>query len=174
MMKDIAEKAKSIKLLLLDVDGVMTDGRLYFSENGIESKAFNVLDGHGIKMLQATGVEVGIITGRQSEMVKRRAGNLGIAILLQGREDKLTAVNEIISAKGLSLKEVAYIGDDLPDLSAIRQVGLGISVPNGYKLVQEQAQLITEARGGEGAVREICDMIMEAQGTLTKALDAYL
>ena len=167
-------KASNIKMLILDVDGVMTDGKLYFAEDGVESKAFNILDGHGIKMLQKTGVEVAIVTGRKSEMVATRAGNLGISTLIQGREDKLTAVHEIIEAKNLTLEEVAYIGDDLPDLKAVRQVGLGISVPNGYSLVKQHADLITTANGGEGAVREVCDLIMAAQGNLTKALEPYL
>lgn len=169
----IIQLAKKIKLLALDVDGVMTDGQLYFAEGGVESKAFNILDGHGIKMLQSTGVNVAIVTGRTSEMVATRAKNLGIKNLIQGREDKLTAIKEIISDLNLQLNQVAYIGDDLPDLSAIRQVGLGITVPNAYPLVKQHAKYITHAKGGHGAVREVCDIIMSAQHTLEALLQTY-
>ncbi len=171
---DLLELAKKIRLLLLDVDGVLTDGRLYFAEDGIELKAFNILDGHGIKMLQATGVEVGIVTGRQSALVARRAANLGITILLQGREDKFCAVEEILAEKKIALSEVAYVGDDLPDLAAIRNVGLGMTVANAYALVKQHAKYVTQARGGEGAVREVCDFIMRAQNTLEAELEKYV
>ncbi|WP_163835212.1 KdsC family phosphatase [Spartinivicinus ruber] len=167
-------KAQPVKLLGLDVDGVMTDGRLYFSADGQESKTFNILDGHGIKMLQSTGVKVAIITGRETPVVANRAKNLGIEILLQGREDKRVALNEIRQQLQLEWHEIAYLGDDLPDLPAIQQVGLGLSVPNGYWLVKQLADGVTETPGGQGAVREVCDFIMNAQSTLQQALDPYL
>jgi 3-deoxy-D-manno-octulosonate 8-phosphate phosphatase (KDO 8-P phosphatase) len=173
-MHDILDKAKAIKLLVLDVDGVLSDGRLYFSNSGDEIKAFSTLDGQGIKMLQRSGVEVAIITGRSSELVKRRANNLGIEHLVQGREDKLTALDELIATVGVSYSEIAFLGDDLPDLAAIRKVKLGMTVANGHHFVVEHADWQTQARGGEGAVREACELIMRAQGSLQAALEAYL
>ena len=120
----VKEKARNIRLLALDVDGVLTDGRLYFSEAGDETKIFDTQDGHGIKMLQSAGVQVAIITGRTTELVQRRARNLGIKHLQQGREDKLVALHELIQTLNLSLEEVAYVGDDWPDLPAILATGL--------------------------------------------------
>jgi 3-deoxy-D-manno-octulosonate 8-phosphate phosphatase (KDO 8-P phosphatase) len=173
-MQEVLDKAKAIKLLVLDVDGVLSDGRLYFSNSGDEIKAFSTLDGQGIKMLQRSGVEVAIITGRSSELVTRRANNLGIEHLIQGREDKLTALNELIATVGVNYSEIAFLGDDLPDLAAIRKVGLGMTVANGHHFVVEHADWQTQARGGEGAVREACELIMRAQGSLRAALEAYL
>ena len=173
-MQDMLDKAKPIKLLVLDVDGVLTDGKLYFSNSGDELKAFSSLDGQGIKMLQSSGVEVAIITGRQSELVKRRAQNLGIKQLIQGREDKLTALDELRLNVGVDYPQIAYLGDDLPDLAAIRKVGLGMTVANGHSYVAEQADWQTRASGGDGAVREVCELIMRAQGTLLGAWEQYL
>lgn len=168
------DKARSVRLLALDVDGVLTDGSLYFHADGSESKAFNSLDGHGIKMLQASGVEVAIITGRRSKMVEQRAQALGIKTLFQGREDKLVALKSIQESKQLSWSQIAYCGDDLPDLSAIRAAGLGITVPNAPEYMVQYADMCTNRKGGEGAVREVCDFIMQAQGTLQDAIDHYL
>ncbi len=168
------DKARSVRLLALDVDGVLTDGSLYFHADGSESKAFNSLDGHGIKMLQASGVEVAIITGRRSKMVEQRAKALGIKILFQGREDKLVALKSIQESKQLEWSQIAYCGDDLPDLSAIKAAGLGITVPNAPDYMVQYADMCTNRNGGQGAVREICDFIMHAQGTLQDAIDHYL
>lgn len=173
-METILQKARAVRLLALDCDGVLTDGRLYYGNNGEELKTFSILDGHGIKMLRAASVEVAIITGRSSELVKRRAKELGVVRLLQGREDKLVALDELLAELGLGREAVAYCGDDLPDLPAIRAVGLGIAPANAYPLVREHADWVTTQRGGEGAVREIADRIMEAQGTLAAALAPYL
>lgn len=168
------DKARLIRLLVLDVDGVMTDGSLYFHADGSESKAFNSLDGHGIKMLQASGVEVAIITGRRSSMVSQRAKALGIETLYQGREDKLVALKEIQDKKQLSWQQIAYCGDDLPDLAAIKTAGFGLTVPNAPEYMQKHADFCSQRAGGQGAVREICDLIMQAQGTLQDAIDYYL
>ena len=168
------DKARSIRLLALDVDGVLTDGSLYFHADGSESKTFNSLDGHGIKMLQASGVEVAIITGRRSKMVEQRARALGIKTLFQGREDKLVALRSIQEEKHLDLTQIAYCGDDLPDLAAIRMAGLGITVPNAPSYMAQHADMCTNREGGQGAVREVCDFIMQAQGTLQDAIDHYL
>ncbi|MAX07823.1 MAG: KdsC family phosphatase [Pseudohongiellaceae bacterium] len=161
--ESLKNAASKIKLLALDVDGVLTDGRLYFSNSGEETKAFHSLDGHGIKMLLSTGVDVGIITGRTSLLVEKRAKDLGIEIIYQGREDKLQAINEIVADKDYPLEEVAYVGDDLPDLPAIQSVGLGFSVPNGHSDVRAAAAAVTLSAGGSGAVREITDFIIKSQ-----------
>lgn len=173
-MHDIEQRARAIKLLVLDVDGVLTDGRLWFGNSGEELKAFNIQDGLGVKLLQRGGVQVAIITGRQSALVARRAGELGIEHLVQGREDKLQALEELCARLGLALTEVAYMGDDLPDLAAIRRAGLGITVANGHHFVAEHAAYRTQRCGGEGAVREACELILRAQGRLAALLDQYL
>ncbi len=173
-MRAVESKAKNIKLLVLDVDGVLTDGKLFFSAQGNELKAFSILDGLGIKMLKNSGVDIGIITGRTSPLVARRVRDLGIEHLLQGREDKLVALRELTSELNISLGETAYMGDDLPDLSAIRSVELGITVPNAHDFVLKHADHCTIKAGGDGAVREICDFIMKTQGTLEAALNKYL
>jgi 3-deoxy-D-manno-octulosonate 8-phosphate phosphatase (KDO 8-P phosphatase) len=171
---ELKAKAARIRLLALDVDGVLTDGRLYFSEDGQELKTFDTQDGHGIKMLQQAGVICAIVTGRTTRLVERRAKNLGIQHLLQGREDKLVALRELITPLGLELHEVAYVGDDWPDLPAIRAAGLGIAVANAHHAVREHADHVTQLKGGRGAVREVCDLILEAQGRYEAALAPYL
>ncbi|ODC02672.1 HAD family hydrolase [Terasakiispira papahanaumokuakeensis] len=168
------ERMRPIRLLALDVDGVMTNGQLQFNADGSESKSFNTLDGHGIKLIQASGVQVAIITGRQSTMVTQRAQALNIKWVVQGREDKLQALAELIQECHLSWSQVAYCGDDLPDLPAIRKAGLGISVPNAPEYVRHHADWITHTHGGLGAVREITDTLMQAQGTWTACINHYL
>lgn len=163
--------AREIKLLLLDVDGVLTDGRLLFSNSGEELKAFSTLDGHGIKMLIKSGIQVGIITGRTSKLVERRARDLGIEILVQGREDKLVALDEILAGNNIHKAAICYVGDDFPDLAVMHAVGLSASVPNGHPDVKSAANLITERRGGEGAVREVADYLLKAQGLYQALLD---
>lgn len=159
------ESASKVRLLLLDVDGILTDGRLYFSNSGEESKAFHSLDGHGIKMLMLTGIPVGIITGRKSNIVTKRAADLGIDILYQGREDKIDVLKEIITNKGIEAHAIAYAGDDLPDLPVLQAVGLSFSVPNAHPDVKRAVNAITTRCGGEGAVREITDFILNAQAS---------
>jgi len=157
------ESASKIKLLLLDVDGILTDGRLYFSNSGEESKAFHSLDGHGIKMLMRAGTPVGIITGRESKLVSKRAADLGIDILYQGREDKIDVLKEIITNNGIAAHAIAYAGDDLPDLPVLQAVGLSFSVPGAHPDVKAAVNAITTRSGGEGAVREITDFILASQ-----------
>ena len=171
---DLTRQASCVRLLALDVDGVLSDGKLYFGNQGEEIKAFNSLDGHGIKMLQASGVKVAIVTGRTSNIVAQRAKQLGIELVLQGREDKLKALYELTEHLHLDWNAMAYIGDDLPDLAAIIKVGLGISVPNAAKTMAQYSQYVTRLSGGHGAVREVCDLIMQAQGTWDEALAPYL
>ena len=170
----ITEKARQIRLLALDVDGVLTDGCLYFTEDGQEIKTFDSQDGHGIKLLQKTGIVCAIITGRTSQLVERRARNLGITLLLQGREDKLVALKELSEQLSIPLEEMAYVGDDWPDLPAIRAAGLGVAVANAHREVRRYADFVSLATGGRGAVREVCDLILEAQGRYDEALAPYL
>lgn len=171
---DLLAKAARIRLIALDVDGIMSDGKLYFSANGDELKGFNILDGLGLKQLMAAGITVAVITGRRSPLTEKRMNDLGIPHLMQGREDKKVALQELVSTLDVSPEEIAYMGDDLPDLPALRYAGLGITVPNGYWLVQQHADYCTSVAGGSGAVREACDLILTARNKLTDALAPYL
>ena len=174
MNPELRERAAQIRLFLLDVDGVLTDGRLYFSNSGEEFKSFSTLDGQGIKALQKTGVKVGIITGRISNLVARRAKDLGIEILVQGREDKWDALQEILQQHSYALHEIAFMGDDWPDLTVMTRVGLAFTVANAHTCVAQRAHWQSAERGGEGAVRAACDLIMQAQNTFDAALNTYL
>ncbi len=171
---DLLERARKVRLVVFDVDGVLTDGRLNFLPDGTEFKSFSTLDGQGIKMLMNNGIQTAIITGRTSEVVKNRAANLGIPTLVQGREDKRTALDEVLVQLQLEYGDVAYLGDDLPDLPAIRCVSLGVAVANANSFVRQHADAVTSLRGGEGAARELCEFILHAQGTLDAARQAYL
>ena len=170
----LLSKAKLIRLMAFDVDGVMTDGGLFLSDSGEEFKRFNSLDGHGLKMLRSSGVEVAIITGRTSRCVAARAQDLGIVHVFQGAEDKLGAMVELLNKLELSRDDAAYMGDDVVDLTVMRHVGMSISVQESPRLVREHSDYVTQCRGGHGAVREACEMIMSAQGTLDARLSQYL
>ena len=167
-------RAKLIRLMAFDVDGVMTDGGLFLSDSGEEFKRFNSLDGHGLKMLHASGVEIAIITGRTSRCVAARARNLGIVHVFQGVENKLAAMINLLSQLELSPEAAAYMGDDVVDLPVMRHVGLAISVPKAPQLVRKHSAYVTQRGGGHGAVREACELIMAAQGTLDAQLAPYL
>ena len=169
----IITAAKNIKLLLLDVDGVLTDGKLYYGNSGEELKAFNIQDGLGIKLLQQGGIQVGIITGRVSTLLQRRADELGINPVIQGREDKLTALRELLENQNLGLHQIAFMGDDLPDLSAINSVGLGITVANASSTLAAKADWQTLRSGGDGAVREAAEMILKAQGKFDTLVERF-
>lgn len=173
-MPTLTDKAKRVRLLVLDVDGVMTDGTLYLDDRGEEIKGFNSLDGHGLKMLRQSGVMLAILTGRTSKLVEHRAMNLGITLVRQGVEDKLEGFVQLLSDLGLEAAESAYMGDDVVDLPAMRRCGLAISVPNAHELVHRYAHYVTRAQGGRGAVREACELIMRAQGTLDAQLARFL
>lgn len=160
------QRAQAIRLLLLDVDGVLSDGSIVYDSDGRESKRFHIHDGLGIKLLQQYNIQVGIITGRVSPMVERRARELGIELLIQGREDKAAAMHEAIQQLSVTPDAVAYMGDDLPDLAAILQAGLGIAPANAVSIVRQHANLVTAATGGHGAVREAAEFILAAQGQL--------
>ncbi|MHB1607688.1 MAG: 3-deoxy-manno-octulosonate-8-phosphatase KdsC [Acidiferrobacter thiooxydans] len=163
---EIMMAAKAVRLLLLDVDGVLTDGRLFLSDSGEEFKAFHSRDGHGIKMLMATGVGVGLITGRRSQVVQRRADDLGITLVVQGCHDKRAAVGRLLQEQGVAAPEAAFMGDDVIDLPAMESVGLAVAVADAHPLVRARARWVTEHNGGQGAVREVCELVMRAQGTL--------
>jgi 3-deoxy-D-manno-octulosonate 8-phosphate phosphatase (KDO 8-P phosphatase) len=171
--KSVIDAAQKIKLLLLDVDGVLTDGKLYYGNSGEEMKGFDIQDGLGIKLLQKGNIQVGIITGRISSLLQRRADELGISPVIQGREDKLTALNELLPSLGITLDEIAFIGDDLPDLAVIKRVGLGITVANAGSTLAAEANWQTVSTGGNGAVREVAEMILIAQGKFSKIVGQY-
>jgi 3-deoxy-D-manno-octulosonate 8-phosphate phosphatase (KDO 8-P phosphatase) len=173
-MKDILEKAKNIKVVIFDVDGVLTDGSLFIGDDGQEYKAFNSRDGHGMKMLQKTGVEIAIITGRTSEVVKHRIRDLGIKIVYQGQHDKTLAFNDLLNTHHLTTAECAYVGDDVVDLPVMSQVGLAIAVQDAHPMVKKHAHWLTPSAGGRGAGRDVCEMIMEARGSLQTELESYL
>ncbi len=173
-MKDILARAAQIKLLIFDVDGVLTDGCLLMDKDGHEYKAFHSRDGHGMKMLQQSGVDVAIITGRSSPVVKHRMDGLGIKHLYQGQDDKRVAFVELMQQLNLQPDEVAYVGDDVIDLPVMRQVGLAVAVQDAHELVKKYAHWQTPCCGGRGAGRDICELIMKAQGTLAAQMSVYL
>jgi 3-deoxy-D-manno-octulosonate 8-phosphate phosphatase (KDO 8-P phosphatase) len=173
IMKDLLEKAAQIRLLIFDVDGVLTDGSLFLGDDGQEYKAFHSRDGHGIKMLLSQGVEVAIITGRTSEVVKHRMENLGVPhVPGPARQDPGLPP----AARGTAAQrpQVAYVGDDVVDLPVMRQVGLAIAVQDAHPLVKQHAHWQTPSGGGRGAARDVCELIMQAQGTLESQLGTYL
>lgn len=160
----MANDLSQIKVLLLDVDGILTDGRILYDDRGGEQKAFDVKDGHGLKLLQRAGFEVGIITGRQSSIVTRRAEELGIRLVYQGAKDKRIPYQEILDTLGLEPHQVAYVGDDLVDLPILLKVGFSATVADALDEVKCQVDLVTQRPGGRGAVREICDYLLKASG----------
>lgn len=172
-MDEIERRARSVKLLIFDVDGVLTDGSLFYGDDGEEYKAFNSRDGHGIKMLKAAGVESGIITGRTSNVVLHRAKNLGIARIYQGADDKLHVYERLLAETSLKPEETAYMGDDVVDLPVLRRCGLAITVPDAPTLVARRAHYVTQAHAGRGAAREACELIMRAQGAWEAQMALY-
>lgn len=173
-MQAITELAKDIQLLIMDVDGVLTDGRIFITANGEELKAFNTLDGHGLKMLQSTGVKLAIITGRAASCVEHRARGLGIDYYYAGIQNKLEAFQQLLQETGLSEHECAYMGDDVVDLPVMRRVAMSISVPDAPSVVRQHAHYVTGNPGGQGAVREAAELIMQAQGKLESLIAGYL
>ena len=162
-----------VRLLLLDVDGVMTDGRIVFDDRGGEIKAFDVKDGHGLKLLQRAGIRIGIITGRQSPVVERRAAELGIELVYQGAKDKLVPFREILQRTGLDPEAVAYVGDDIVDLPILRLVGFAATVADAHEEVKPHVHYVTERPGGRGAVREICDLLLKETGRWESVTGQY-
>ncbi|MGD2119328.1 MAG: 3-deoxy-manno-octulosonate-8-phosphatase KdsC [Chromatiales bacterium] len=173
-MQDITAKAAQIKLVIFDVDGVLTDGALFLGDDGQEYKAFHSRDGHGMVMLQQSGVTIGIITGRTSEVVKTRMHSLGIKHVFQGQRDKMPAYLELKHQLNLTDDQIAYVGDDVVDLPVMTKVGLAIAVQDADNFTKEHAHWITPSGGGRGAAREVCELLMDAQGTLQTTLCGYL
>jgi 3-deoxy-D-manno-octulosonate 8-phosphate phosphatase (KDO 8-P phosphatase) len=160
---DIRERAAKIRLVCFDVDGTLTDGRLYYDSEGRESKAFHVLDGQGLVLLRRAGIAVALITARNSKAAEHRAADLGVAVFT-GVKDKLAQVRALCEQQGIGLEEVAFMGDDLPDLAAMQAVGLSVAPPNAHAWIAARVHHLTAARGGEGAARELCDLLLDAQG----------
>ena len=171
---DIRERAARVKLALFDVDGVLTDGRLSYTDDGREIKTFNVHDGLGLKRLMANDIEVGIITARMSHMVTERTAELGIAHVYQGQDDKLACYEQLIHALGLTPEQTCYCGDDLPDLRVMARVGLAVAVANAHPWVRERAHWRTRQPGGDGAAREVCDLLLAAQDKGASELAHFL
>jgi len=173
-MRDILDKASRIRLVIFDVDGVLTDGSLYLGDDGQEYKAFHSRDGHGMVVLQETGVTIGIITGRSSEVVRLRMASLGIRHVYQGQRDKRAAYEQLKQDLGLTDEQIAFVGDDIVDLPVMRHVGLAIAVQDAHPVVKQHAHWQTPAAGGRGAARDVCELLMEAQGTLAASMARYL
>lgn len=171
---DALAKAADVRLMGFDIDGVMTDGHLYFSPRGDEMKAFFVRDGLGLQMLAKGGVKLAIITGRSSDIVAQRAANLGIGLVLQGVKDKKAAMADLLEREGLSFAEAGYMGDDVVDVAVMRACGFSATVPDGHALARRHADYAAAAAAGAGAVREVCEFILRAQGKLDNVLESYL
>ncbi|MBU0498570.1 MAG: 3-deoxy-manno-octulosonate-8-phosphatase KdsC [Gammaproteobacteria bacterium] len=173
-MQDILTKAAKIRLVIFDVDGVLTDGSLFYGDDGQEYKAFNSKDGHGMVMLRNCGIRIGIITGRSSEVVRIRMAGLGIEQVYQGQKDKLPAYEQMKADLGLSDEAIAYVGDDVVDLPVMSRAGLSIAVADAHELVCERADWRTSAGGGKGAAREVCELLMRSQGLYEDQMRHYL
>ncbi len=174
LSSDLQQRALGIKLLILDVDGVLTDGRIFIRDNGEEIKSFHTLDGHGLKMLQASGVQTAIITGRDAPSVGIRVKQLGINYYFKGIHDKRAAYAQLREQAGVEEHECAFVGDDVVDLPVMVRCGLVVAVPEAHWFTLQYAHYVTRRSGGAGAVREVCDLIMQAQGTLEPALKEYV
>lgn len=173
-MQDIYAKARNVRLAAFDVDGILTDGGLCYTDSGEEFKIFNVRDGHGLKMMQETGIVLAIITSRNSNCVKKRAQDLGIDLVFQGVPDKLVVFQELLAKVGVNAGEASYMGDDVIDLPVISRCGFSATVPEAPAIVREHAQYVTRAGGGQGAVREFSELVMHARGVLETKLASYL
>lgn len=168
------EIAKQIKLLILDIDGVLTDGGIYFDDTGKELKKFNSLDGHGIKMLLSSGIEVGVITARSTSSVSYRLKDLGIKHYYHGISDKSITLSELTDKLSIELSQVCYVGDDVIDLTVMTKVALPIAVANAHSFVKEHSILVSKKCGGSGAVREVCDFLLKSQGKYDALMESYL
>ncbi|MEC5159147.1 MULTISPECIES: KdsC family phosphatase [unclassified Janthinobacterium] len=172
--EDTLRRAARVRLMIFDVDGVLTDGSLHYGEDGESMKTFNVHDGLGIKLLQESGVQTAIISARRSPIVARRAADLGISHVHQGGHDKLTPFRALLETTGLSAEQCGFIGDDVVDLPILARVGFAVSVPNGRDDVRNRAHHVTQAGGGRGAVREVCELLLRAQGNYDSVLAQFL
>ncbi|MBN2647399.1 MAG: HAD hydrolase family protein [Thiotrichales bacterium] len=170
----LAAKAQKIQFLILDVDGVLTDNRLYYGDDGHELKSFYTRDGHGMVLLKKSGIEIGIITGRTSKLVAKRCQDLKIEHLYQGVPDKLPSFLDLVKKLGLQLDQIAYVGDDILDLPILMRVGLSITPADGESEVKSRVDYISPYKGGQGVVREVCEILMRSQGTWQQHMDFYL
>ena len=173
-MQTIINKAKQIKLLVLDVDGVLTNGLIFYSADGAEMKGFHIHDGLGIKLLKKAGIQVAIISGKKSAAVEKRMQDLRIDHVYLGHENKLPAYEDLINRVQLDDHEIAYMGDDLPDLPLLQRAGLAITVPQAPDIIKQYTDIITTKKGGKGAVREVCELILTAQGRYQAIIQSYL
>jgi len=173
MNQSIDKELKRIRLLLLDVDGVLTDGGIIYDDNNVEIKMFNVKDGLGLRLLMDSGIQVGIVTGRVSSSLKHRCKNLGITTLFDGIHDKAEALEKIMNQTGVNAEEIAFVGDDLPDIPIMKRVGLSVAVADAHENVRENADMLTSAKGGRGAVREICEALLKAGGKWEEIVNTY-
>ena len=169
----LAQRCRSVDMLIVDVDGVLTAGGIVYGDTGFELKSFHVRDGSGLKLWQLAGKQAAVITGRQSPVVKRRADELGISLVYEGREDKLTAFREVLTECGLGAQQACYMGDDIPDLPVLRHCGLPVAVADACAGAIAEAQYVTRARGGAGAVREVVELILRCQGHWHAPMDRY-
>jgi 3-deoxy-D-manno-octulosonate 8-phosphate phosphatase (KDO 8-P phosphatase) len=167
------DKFKDIDLLLMDVDGVLTDGSIIYHDSGEETKVFNSKDGLGITLLLKAGIQVGLVTARNSKALRHRCKNLGITLLFEGSYHKAAALEQIKAKTGIPLQKTAFIGDDLPDLPMFHRVGMGIAVSDAHERVLQEADLVTHAKGGAGAVREICDAILKSKGIWEQSIEQF-
>ena len=170
---ELRERAVAVRLLALDVDGVLTDGTVYYSEHGETLKAFNILDGLGLRLLREAGITTAIISARDSAPLRRRAGDLAIDHVFLGCDDKATAWDELLTRTGLSPTQTAFVGDDLIDLALLGRAGFAVAVANAHPAVQRRAHYVTRQRGGAGAVREVADLLLSARGALQEAIARY-
>jgi len=171
--EDITGRARRIKLLLMDCDGVLTDGRLWLTSDGDEQKAFHARDGQGISLLHRAGLRTGIITGRTSSAVDRRAQDLKMSYVRQYAKDKIKALDEILADAGVARDECAYIGDDVADIPVMRRVGFAVAVSDAVEETKQAAHYLTQLRGGQGAVREVCDLVLKAQGRWDELMERF-
>lgn len=168
------EKLKDIKLLLLDVDGVLTDGSIIYNDAGGETKVFNAKDGLGLRLVTKAGIKVGLVTGRKSQALRHRCRDLGIGLMYDGVRHKARLLDEIVEQTGVAAEATAFIGDDIPDLSMMRRVGLSIAVADAHEFVRQNSDWVTSAAGGRGAVREVCDALLKAKGSWDKMVAEYV
>jgi len=173
-MHDITDKLKHIKLLLLDVDGVLTDGTIIYNDQKVETKSFNVKDGLGIKLLMNAGIQVCIVTGRGSEALRHRCRDMGVAHAFENVKDKAEIFSHIVKLTGVSRENTAFVGDDLPDLPLMKKVAISFTVADAHETLRERADVVTMAKGGRGAVREICEILLKAGGHWGKAVEPFL
>ena len=169
----VLSKLKRIKLLLLDVDGVLTDGKIIYNDNGEETKVFNVKDGLGMRLLMEAGIHLGIITGRRSNALYSRCKDLGINLIYDGVGNKIDVLDALLDKTGVSAEEIAFIGDDLPDLALMKTIGFSIAVGDAHKMILDNADMVTSANGGQGAVREVCETILKAKGLWENILERF-